>query len=164
MPRATIEQDLVEAFKPARVKDSTNIEEAALNSHFIRLSADLAYYNQIYSDVLDLLRSCERGLEFGEADIRTEYRAGTQPNGRPASEGYIDDCVKSDHRYKKMREECDHAEVLKSRVAGIVDAIRAKKDMLVTLAANQRAELEGDPAVRRRERSLEDKERIAGYR
>lgn len=164
-----IEQELLTALDPETVRAATAIEEAAIHGHFLRLSSDLAYFNGIYSDVLGLLRVAERRLEFGEADIRLEYRQSTQPSGKAATEGYIDECVKADHRYRKLREEVDNAEVLKSRVSGVVDAIRSKKEMLITVGANMRAELEGDPMIREggpkgARKSIEQLEREAGYR
>lgn len=132
---------------PDEIKAAVTIMPEAITEDFVRVPSDLAYYNAIYSDAIDMLLTAKRKVEECEAELRREYRASADVK---VTESYLDSCVALDPRYKILRESVDRAEVNKSRANGVVDAIRAKKEMLISLGAHIRAEMNGQPSINER--------------
>jgi hypothetical protein len=156
------------AFAPEAIDAATRIDPAALQSDFVRLPSDLAYYNGVFADAMQMLIQAKRELDIGEAQIRQEYRDKYEGASRITVD-QLDTCMMADSRYREMREQVDAAEVLKSRAAGVVDAIRAKRDSLISLGHFALAEMRSPPQVRDNQGgSAEDRisalERRAGVR
>lgn len=128
-----------EAFDPERIKSATDIDPDKLNDHFTRLPSDLAYYNEVYSEALKVLLTAKRLLDIGEADLRVKLKG--QLAGTKVTVSDLDAMVLTHNDYRKLQEDVDSAEYLKSRAAGVVDAVRAKREMLVSLGAQLRAEM-----------------------
>lgn len=149
-----------DVFDQEAIKSATAIEPIALNEEFVRLPSDLAYWNSVYADALgDLLRA-ERTLEEGEARAREEHRAAV-PEDEKVTEKALDARVALDPRYMKLREAVDDAAVAKARASGVVDAIRAKREMVVSLGAQLRAEMQPAPSINTMERRMDELERRA---
>lgn len=134
---------------------ATVIDPMDINNEYIRLPNDLATWNSVYADAVEQLLKAKLSLEVGEEEIRGQWRAKLQGEGAKITEGYLDECVTRDARYRVLRETANQAEVLKVRAAGVIGAIEAKRDMLVSLGANLRAEMQPAPSIRTREARLE---------
>jgi hypothetical protein len=115
---------------------ATRIDPKRLDDEFCRLPADLAYWNARYADAQEELLNVRRNLEKLEAMLRREYRGSLI---KP-TEAAIGDAVAVDERYIVLREREDAAEVAKTRLTGVTEALRAKREMLISIGANARAE------------------------
>jgi hypothetical protein len=146
------------SFDEKLIRSATQIEPIAINEEFVRLPGDLAYWNGVYADAVRNLLDAQRLSDAGEARIREGYRAKVTEK---VTEKYLDSCVAMDADFAKLREAEDDAEANKARAAGIVDAIRAKREMLVSLGAHMRAEMQPGPTINTMERRLEELERRA---
>ena len=139
----------------AFVKDSVDIEPMALEQEYQRVPSDLAYWNERYARALKVHLTCKAGEKTYEAYLKIEHREalhaareGEKSGSGRVTESMVEAAVLTDPRYQKFQDERVNAEVEKVRIAGILDALRAKKDMLVSLGAHVRQEMEGDPVVR----------------
>lgn len=145
---------------PARTADDylrecVQIEPMALEEEFVRIPADLAYWNNRYSDAYRLWLECKIESERVEADISTGIRRelANNPKSR-ATVAEVEHLLKVDPAYVDARRREAAAESEKVRLYGVLDALRSKRDMLISLGAHMRAEMANDPLIRR-QRALE---------
>lgn len=142
------------------VKDSVFIEPVALEEEFVRMPADLAYWGAQYARSVRGYLIADMEFDRTEAEVRILVRerllseAAPDPSEKPAKRGTVTESmvaakVELDEDYQAARLALIEAEAEKVRVYGIVEAVKAKRDMLISLGANQRAEMKGDPVLRR---------------
>ena len=150
--------------------DSVSITPEALSEEFARVALDLAYWNAKFAEALREYRIAELEQKRTRAMLYIKHRtllqeaaiqeAHSSPQefdakGKPkpakvdrVTEAQVDSAVLMD----PAMVECDNnvivTEVEKEKVRGALDAVRAKREMVVSLGAHIRAELAGDPVLR----------------
>lgn len=128
--------------------DCVNVDPLFVKEEFTRVAYDLAYWNERYAVAyrawLKAKINERRTLAFADARIRARFTdEGVKPTEpMVAAEVSVDDAV-----YAAQLASME-AEVEKVRLHGVVDAVRSKKDALVSIGAHVRAEMAGDPAIR----------------
>jgi hypothetical protein len=155
------------------LKDCTRIEPTALEEEFVRLPSDLAYWNERYSRAFKAFLCAKIDFERAEARAHIECRetlmieavgkaaevtvsTTEEPKGKKApvvkvKAPTVDDINAATMEHPdlvKAREALLNAEVEKVRLFGVLDAVRAKREMIVSLGAHIRAEMQGDPSLR----------------
>jgi hypothetical protein len=132
--------------------DAVFTDPEQINEEFARVSADLAYWNTVYAlrsgDAARLDVECRRTKAAKYLYFREEI---AQQGGRPTDE-WVKSLVDSDEEVNLALLLRVDADAEKQRIYGIVDAIRAKKDMLVSIGATLRSELEHDPMIKEQRR------------
>jgi hypothetical protein len=128
--------------------DCVRIVPEVLNEEFVRLPADLAYWSARYADALRAHLTAKLNLNKVEARAHIECREQLLVEHSRPTESMVEAAVMEYEPLQAARLACIEAEVEKARVGGVVDAIRCKKDMVVSLGATIRAEMEHDPIVR----------------
>lgn len=136
----------------AAVKDAVEIEPLALQEEFIRVPSDLAHWNERYAHTLRSYLLAKAEVKELEARLSLEYRETLE---KP-TERAIETSVDADSRMVEARLRLIEAEVAKVRTDGVLEAIRAKRDALVSLGAHIRAELQGDPSLRTQARGYRE--------
>jgi hypothetical protein len=131
------------------LREATVIEPKMLEEEYIRIPGDLAYWNEQYCRAREGHLRAELAREVDEANLRLEVRAKLVEQGSKVTEGTLDAMVVTDPRYRETREREITADARKQRMLGILDAIRGKREMLVSLGAHIRQEMAGDPSLRR---------------
>lgn len=131
----------------ARVREAVRITPEALEEEFVRVPADLAYWSGQYSDALDAHLRAEGYEDRLEALLLIEKRQELLDAGAKVTESQVAAAVKTDARMQAAEEGRITAEVAVARLKGVVEAIRAKRDMLIQIGATQRAEMERDPMI-----------------
>jgi hypothetical protein len=134
------------------LRECTQIEPLYLEEEFVRLPADIAFwterYAQAYHYALD--RELYRKTMYGKlySEHSTALAVG-RVGARGPSVELIKAAVEQDPMYIAACQEENNAESAKVRLYGVVEALRAKKDALVSIGAQRRAEMSGDPMIRR---------------
>ena len=123
------------------IKSAVRIEPSVLNEEFVRLPSDLAYWNEVYANAVGALLDARRKVEETEALVYKELKSIVDDKGKAPTEAHMKANVTDDLRLKLARQNEDEAEVTKVRASGVVEAIRAKRDMLISLGAHIRAEM-----------------------
>jgi hypothetical protein len=132
------------------LRDSVMIEPLQVSEEFVRLPSDLAYWNSKYADALRQHLLAKLTVEETEAELYGRHRDRLLAAGSKATVNEIDAAVQSDPELHQARLAAIDAEVTKARVHGIVSAVSAKRECLVSLGAQLRQEMENDPVVRAR--------------
>lgn len=134
--------------KMEAVRDAVQIEPLAMQEEFVRIPADLSHWNAKYTEALKAFLLAKARAEEIWARVWLTTREALLADGK-ATEKLIEAKAQGDEDYQKAHLALIEAEVEKARVMGVVDAIRAKKEMLISLGATIRAEMEGDPLLKR---------------
>jgi len=140
-----------DAFDPERVHSATNINPDRLQEEYLAVPGDMSFFCGLYADAVECHLAAKRGLEFVESALRNKHRSYAV-SGKRQTEGELDALVAGEAEYRQAREELDAAEVIKRRVGGVIAAIEAKRDMLISLGADVRREREWAPSINERER------------
>jgi hypothetical protein len=134
------------------LRESTGVDPLQLQPEYVRLSSDLAAWNARYADALDSYLEADMALDTTEARLYIEWRERLLDEGSKSTESVLKARVGTDPRYTAARLAMINAEVQKVRVQGVVRAIEAKKEMLISLGAHVRKEMEGNPKIREQQR------------
>ncbi len=141
------------------IEEVVSIDALRLQDAFIRVPADLARWTEKYAQSLRraLRTEATRKRVFAERflDIKTTPIDGM----KGPSEAVIKMKVETDDLYMEAVDNEIDAEVERMRTHGIVEAIRGKKDALISLGAHVRAEMGDSPRIRGEHRGAHDVER-----
>lgn len=142
----------LEAYRRACVR----IEPEAINDEYVRVPSDLSYWSEMHANTYRewQLAKFAREQEWGSAVTRSRAMLNSErgvASGRGPTVDQVDAHAINDADYVKAKRDEVYLEAETKRLLGMVDAIRTKRDMLVSLGAHIRAELEHDPLIRERE-------------
>lgn len=130
------------------LESCVQINEADMNAEFVKVPAQLAYWNNRYAIIYRhwLERKAMKEQLYAQLaiDIRTRLSIGASR----VTLTEVESAVLLEPEYQQAKAKEIVAESEKVRLFGILDAIRSKRDMLVSLGANMRAEMQHDPSLR----------------
>lgn len=130
------------------------IEPMAIQDEFIRVPADLAYWSESHSNLYRewQLAKFAREQEWGAAMARARASLSSEKQGgRGPTVDQVEAEAVNDPKYVEAKRNEVYLEAETKRLVGMVDAVRTKRDMLVSLGAHIRAEMEHEPTIRERE-------------
>ncbi len=135
-----------------------------LSGHVARWGARLAAatdeVRRADHDLKINVKRAELALETGEAQLQRDHRAAPPPTMK-VTEAALEALVSTDPEYLRLRNQlievqADCGEALidaqkkRDEISFVMEALDAKKDMLVSLGAHMRAEMEGGISIRER--------------
>lgn len=137
--------------------DAVMIEPEALEEEFVRMPADLARWNQLYAEALGRHMEAKAKVDrvYARTFIKLKGAASDDDSPKRRTETDIKSAVELDVGYRAAQDELVTALVEKTRLYGVVDAIRAKRDALISIGAGRRAELH-PPRIRDDSHNAED--------
>lgn len=136
--------------------ECVSIEPAALTEEYVRLPANVAYWSERHARTREALLRAKAAREHTAARVRLEVRErltlimpdGNGGKARAPTEATIEAHITLDPDYQQVKLAELEAEVAQLRVAGILEALRAKRDSLVGLGATVRQEMQLEPRIR----------------
>ena len=134
------------------LKQAVQIEPMALEEEFVRLPADIAYWNERHARSLReyLEAKTERERKLGELMCDPKFFEAVEASlGKKPTVEQLKGAVQSDERYIAAKVRENGADVERQRLRGCMDALGTKRDMIVQLGAHVRLEMMHDPVVRR---------------
>lgn len=130
------------------IRECVRIAPEALEEEFVRLPADLAYWNGQYADATREHLVAKLDLDRLYARLVIEHRERLANTNNKVTESMVESAVSNDDNYAAGRLRLIETEVDKVRLQGVVDAVRSKRDMIISIGAHIRAEMAGDPHLR----------------
>ena len=130
--------------------DAVQIIPEAIHEEYVRISADLAYWNSRYASACEAHLRAKIDAERVEARQQLVVRERLLDAGAKATEANVAAAVALDPQVVLAIDARIAAESEKIRLAGACEAVRSKREMLVSLGAHMRAEMGGDPVLRER--------------
>lgn len=139
----------LEAYRRACVR----IEPMAIQEEFVRVPSDLAYWSESHSNLYRewQLAKFTREQEWGAAMARARALLSSKAvggGGRRPTVDQVEGEAVNDETYVAAKRNEVFLEAETKRLAGMIDAVRTKRDMLVSLGAHIRAEMEHDPVIK----------------
>lgn len=129
-------------------KPQHSINPDQIDLEFMRLPGDLAYFGQIFAEACEALNELELKLEVYEARTSLTIREARGMMGERVTNDTVAARMRGSAEWQALREKVIEAEADKLRAKIDLDAVIAKKDMLISLGAYMRAQANGDPAIR----------------
>jgi hypothetical protein len=137
-------------------KRCARINPALINDEFVELPGHLAYWTGRYADAYEVWLDAKRNREQTYHRLSIGWRTTLEGGGRGKAKGSsrvtigeVESHVVIDSDYIQAQEEELEAEVIKLRLHGVLEALRAKKEMLISLGAHIRLEMANDPLIRK---------------
>lgn len=130
------------------LRECVTIEPLALEEEFVRVPADLAYWGARWADAQKAAALAKLQRDQVEAAIDAEHRSTAAASGEKVTEKVIASRVAGDDRMRAIEVELIEAEARASRARAFCDAVRAKRDMVVALGSQVRAEMQANPSLR----------------
>lgn len=124
------------------------IDPLRLHEAYIALPADLAHWNARLAEAFEAYLRADFERDKMEARLSLEGRHALAIEQGKVTEAQVRERVRLDPRWEEISLAAIEAEARKVRTRGIVDAILAKKEMLISLGAHVRKEMEHNPVLR----------------
>lgn len=137
----------------AYLKECTDIVPEAIHEEYVRLPADLAYWNAQYAAAQKAHLSAKVEFDILERELYPVIRAQLEQGGK-VTEKMVDSALAQSEAWQDAKRLVASTEAEKLRLYGVLDAVRSKRDMLISLGAHLRSEMEGDPRLREESREF----------
>lgn len=121
--------------------DSVMVVPELISEEFVRIAPDIAYWSSHYARAHQDYLTAKLNTKRVRAGFRISERARLIGDGVKYTESMLDALVDASDTVFAAEAAEIAAEVERSRIMGILEAVRAKKDMLVSIGAHQRAEM-----------------------
>jgi hypothetical protein len=141
----------------AYLAECVTIYPEAVSEEMTRVPSDLAYWGERFAVALRAYLTAKLDEKRTHARVRILVREGLAQQGK-VTEGMVDAATDAHPEVEKASLDTIEAEVEKVRLYGVVDAIRSKRDMLQSIGAQVRAEMQHDPMTRK----MVEEGRLAG--
>ena len=128
--------------------DCVTITPEAIQEEFIRVPADLAYWGELHAQAVKVHLTAKMEVERMAAKLAMEYRERMSVEGKKTTEATVEAAVLLDSAYHEARLAAIEAEATRASLRSRFDAVAAKRDMVQSLGAQIRVEMERDPIVR----------------
>lgn len=123
------------------LKNAVEIIPEAIREEFVRVPADLAYFGARYADAVKAYLMAEHDRKSMAAQVRLRVRATAQAAGTKITEADIEATVEQTPEYRAVKLAEIEAEAAKLAAKVKLDAVSAKRDMVMSLGAYIRAEM-----------------------
>lgn len=140
----------------AGLRERLKIEPLALEEEFLRCPADIAYIAALHGRAIEELNRAKVYARKIKGLVYNAHRQQMLDASLKPTEGQIEARLDQDERWIQAQLEEGAAENVAATARGNLNAIMAKKDMLVQMGATQRAEMEREPMIRDRTRFARD--------
>lgn len=135
---------------------AVSINPLALTDEFTKIPSYLARYNELYADALRAHLLAKVKVDRAFAACYISERAAAEEAGDKITEALIKTRVENNETYHAAQDHSVVCESEKARLWGVLDALRAKRDALISLGAHLRAEMQGNPSIRGEARGSRD--------
>jgi hypothetical protein len=143
----------VEGPTEAEMERVTRIEPVAIQEEYAAVPGDLHRWCRILADADHALGVSEQDIEDCENDERVRLLAEAEKaEEKPPSEDRLKAKVRAAAPYKTACRKALDARRTKAYAFAVVEGIRAKKEMLISLGADLRSEQERELLIRDRSR------------
>ena len=126
-----------------------SIDQFAIQEEYALVPADMAFWSDQHADTYRAWQLCklEREKEWGSAQLRARQKLGAR-GGKAPTVGEVEAEALQDAPYTELRRQEIYLETETKRLQGLLEALRTKREMLISLGAHLRQEYWQDPAIK----------------
>ena len=121
----------------------TRISEVDLDKAFLEQSSLRAYYGALAAEYESFANRLETVVEAKEAVLAREIRAQALNENKKLSEKMVEELVRSDPKWIKMKNAVYEAQAQATIAKAFVQSLIDRRDMLIQLGADRRDESKG---------------------
>lgn len=121
----------------------TRISEIDLDKAFLEQSSLRAYYGALAAERESFANRLETVVDAKEATLARQIRAKALDEGKKLSEKMVEELVRSDPSWIKMKNAVYEAQAQASIAKAFVQSLVDRRDMLIQLGADRRDESKG---------------------
>ena len=143
MARLTVK----EFINPAQLKAELAFKESEINQALMEHPAKFGYYAMLYYESERQTLKLKQILEITEAKVDGEIRAQYEGAGKPPTEAQIKSKIVRHTEVIAAQRAYNKAKTIQQLCKHAVDAFRHRKDMLIQVSFNRRAEIQGEIRV-----------------
>lgn len=132
----------------AHTKKTWEIDPALIDEEFIKLPGELARYSQLHVEASQDAEQADFNLEIIEASISLTIRDHAKNLGEKVTVDYVQAKMRVDPKWQAARRDAIEARTQEAAAKAMVNAVLAKRDMLISYGAHLRAQWGGDPSTR----------------
>lgn len=147
-PNAGAVEAAMRAFLTDAETLAVRIDPIRIQAEYLRLPGELAYWHAMLANAHQDHREAELALRRTAARLRSRHRARLTALGDRITEGELQAAVEDDPAWVARMVDEIECEARVGRLRALCRALDAKRDMLVSLGAHIRVELQGDPSLR----------------
>jgi len=125
----------------AYLKQSVDILPEAIREEFVRVPADLAYWGEKYAEAVKAHLLAAHHTKRMRAQLSIQVRELAHAKDQKLTVDQVEAWVEQAPDYQSMRLQEIEAEAAKVSARCRLDAVSAKKDMVVSLGSHMRAEM-----------------------
>ena len=118
-----------------------NIDPMSLNDEYGRLPSDFAYWSEKYADSKKAFALAKVDRDITRSRLRMIARETIEVSGKRATESMVDATVELDPAWLEVKTKEIECEAESLRIHGVLESLRAKRDMLIQMGAQARAEM-----------------------
>lgn len=133
------------------LRECVTILPEDIQTQFEEIPGQLAYWNAQYGKALRAHLNAAVDVKVTRARVYTQLiEQAIAQGGKKPTEEHLKALVETNEDLIEQQYVAAEAEARKNDLYGKLDAIRSKKEMLISLGAHLRAEMGGDPLIRER--------------
>lgn len=125
------------------LKQCIELEPEVITEEFSRISADYAYWNERYATANNVLLNAEFEEEKASARGYLKYKEQGDAKKVPTEEA-VKSAIRLDPHYGEARMALIGAQHERDHLKGILETLRTKREMLISVGAHLRQEEKGD--------------------
>jgi len=130
------------------LSSSVQIEPTTIEEEYIRMPADMAYWGHRYAEAHKEFLKAKMQHDRVLARLRLEMRETLAAEGKKPTESMVDSHVELTKTWLDSKTAEIDAEANREHLRCTLDAIRTKREMLVSLGATVRAEMQANSIIR----------------
>lgn len=111
-----------------------------LEGQCAKLPSQMVHAGVAYADAEFTYAKLRLNLKQVEAQLYNTHRVALEAGGKRTTEASITSAITLDPSFVSAAQQVTQAEVDVAKAKGLIEALRAKKDMLVSICAGRRAE------------------------
>jgi len=135
---------------PSTLEEDLKIDKFDVSSEFIKHSETYGWYSTAYELAMDYEARIKSKLERVYALIDVRVRAQMNNASVRITEKKVENTVITDPEYVELQSLYQDAKRDTGLLKAARDAMQAKKDCLISLGANMRAEWSSEPSIKHR--------------
>lgn len=132
------------------LKQCVDLEPEAISEEYARLSPDYAYWNERLRGVAKSLMNAEFHEKKTEARLYLKYKE-PEEGKKPPTEKTVDSAVTLDGDYQEAHQQTLELTAERDYLKGVLKTLSLKAEMLVSMGATMRQEIQGDLRMRERQ-------------
>lgn len=146
----------------AYLKECVAIEPLAIQEEYVRIPSDLAYWNAQYAKAQREALVAKVNLDVLERELYAVIRGELEAGGARVTEKTIDAGIGRSEAWVEAKHHLAESEAEKAKLYGYLDAVRTKREMLISLGAHLRIEMQGDIRLREESKAFSGKMGFGG--